>query len=389
MINLEPVFVANLAADVYAVKDKFTRKVFHAKYKKHFDFGDDSSLGSEGLDGKSGAIIHSEHMMGVATKGTGIYSGHAFVALKGTASGYDALTDLNAGVRRFHTGGMVHQGFYYTFESFFSQLKSFISSISDAGIHTIHCVGHSLGGALATLVADWVKSNTSSTVKLYTFGSPRVGMSFFSDGVRKRLGEGNVFRVYHKADPVPMVPTWPFIHVPDGGNGDLLVETTTSIAPHAYHFMVNYINSTKPGGVEASWEVLRGRRPATMMESSIEAWLKSDGFVSMTLNSARLLGTAILWVVKKVASLAGIALIVAGGTAFTVLDRLAILMHKAMEFSKDLSFWVLRLIKRMAQLMGIVIVEGASVTVALIRSLFVRVHHSVSELVLKAGRGAS
>ncbi|WP_350643813.1 hypothetical protein, partial [Psychrobacter sp. HY3-MNA-CIBAN-0198] len=45
---------------------------------------------------------------------------------------------------------------------------------------TVHCVGHSLGGAVASLVADWAKRRFSSDVKLYTFGAPKVGLTNFA-----------------------------------------------------------------------------------------------------------------------------------------------------------------------------------------------------------------
>nr|WP_274054955.1 hypothetical protein [Thalassomonas haliotis] len=39
----------------------------------------------------------------------------------------------------------------------------------------MHCVGHSPGGALAALTADWIKAGFGKTVYLYTFAAPRVG----------------------------------------------------------------------------------------------------------------------------------------------------------------------------------------------------------------------
>ena len=81
--------------------------------------------------------------------GKGRFKGQAFVAIKGTASLYDALSDLNAGVRSSHTGFSVHQGFYYAFNSIQSELQQFIRGLKSTSV--VHCVGHSLGGAIATL----------------------------------------------------------------------------------------------------------------------------------------------------------------------------------------------------------------------------------------------
>ena len=108
--------------------------------------------------------------------------------------------------------------------------------------------------------------------------------------------------------------------------------------------------------------------------------------VWFTLNTARLLSAAILWVVKKLINLTGIAVVMAGSTTFTLLDRLAMLMSKGLQLAKDISIWVLRLIRRMAQMLGIVIREGVEMTLNFIRQVFIQAHHAVSELVRKAGR---
>src|SRR5262249_17886627 len=97
--------------------------------------------------------------------------------------------------------------------------KSLRSHLNDnAGIFQqadhIHCVGHSLGGAVANLVAYYLKSSYANDVKLYTFGAPRVGTYFgLPKALEKKLGESNIYRVSHQLDPITMIPTFPFLHV--------------------------------------------------------------------------------------------------------------------------------------------------------------------------------
>lgn len=377
---LDPRFAALLAQDAYGLKTESERKTFMIEYK-------DKLEGETELNGKTGALVFlkSSHIMGLCAYGIEDYKGQSFVVLKGTASGFDALTDLNAGIKRCSSGGQVHQGFQYTFESFLPQLKEFHTGLaSRPEIHTIHCIGHSLGGALATLVADWLSYNTSKTVKLYTFGSPRVGMPYFASGLTSRLHSENIFRVFHKTDPVPMLPTWPFTHVPDQGT-DYLLDSGLALIPWQYHFMKHYIKSVTGDDSESlDWKILRAKRPPAMMDSAIENWLKSDGPVSLTLNTARILDAALLWVINKIINLAGIALIGAGTTTFTILDRLAYMMHKAYDLSKDLGIWVMRLIKRMARALGIIVTDTTVLSVAFIRMIFTRIHQSIAELVRKA-----
>lgn len=102
---LTPQYSAQLAADIYLIKKPNDQKIFFDLYKDDFDLKEDLP---NKIKGKTGAftLIKSAHAMGIATCGKDNFKGQAFVALKGTASGYDLLTDLNAGIKRFHTGGL-------------------------------------------------------------------------------------------------------------------------------------------------------------------------------------------------------------------------------------------------------------------------------------------
>ena len=67
----------------------------------------------------------------------------------------------------------------------------------------IHCVGHSLGGAIAQLTALWAQER-GIPAKLYTFGSPRVVVEHFVPSAASNIKN---YRVIHGADPVPYIPT--------------------------------------------------------------------------------------------------------------------------------------------------------------------------------------
>lgn len=80
---------------------------------------------------------------------------------------------------------------------------------------TVAICGHSLGGALATMLTLDVALNTScKSPTCYTFASPRVGDHLFSDKFNKTIS--NSFRVANKDDLVPKLPTilpLPYEHV--------------------------------------------------------------------------------------------------------------------------------------------------------------------------------
>jgi len=73
---------------------------------------------------------------------------------------------------------------------------------------TILYTGHSLGAALVTLAAlDISRQLTpSNNIEFYTFGSPRLGNSVFSDYAFSIFPDGKYSRVTHYNDMVPHVP---------------------------------------------------------------------------------------------------------------------------------------------------------------------------------------
>lgn len=379
-IELSPEFSAELASSVYDIKDSIQRRIFEADYKKHFNLSDSSYKPGQ----TGGYIINKKHVMALLTTGKGIYKGQAFIAIKGTASLYDALSDLNTGLKTGHTGFAVHQGFYYAFDSILNDIRQFATSLK--GISVVHCVGHSLGGAVATLAADWLAKNRSAlSVKLYTFGSPRVGLEPFASRCTSNVNLDNIFRVYHKTDPVPLVPTWPFFDVPHNNVGYLL-NSPVSVIPWEYHKMKRYIDSAKNA---KTWNSMAQSRPLSHMEQAVKKWLKSDGVVSFTTATLELLNAALRYVIKKVVNVVGIALVGTAATSLTFLDRMAMLLAKGAKISAELTSWVFYLVKKMAALIGIRIKEGMDMTLEFIRSVFIRVHKRISDMIWRIGQEIS
>src|SRR5690606_36020773 len=105
------------------------------------------------------------------------HQGDHVIAIRGTNTNFDWLTNGNFGFSTCLGGSTVHSGFNQTFESMTPTCERlFAPRLKGGGNGTVHCVGHSLGGALASLTAEWVKIRFGRPVNLYTFGSPRVGL---------------------------------------------------------------------------------------------------------------------------------------------------------------------------------------------------------------------
>ena len=377
-LELSPIYAANLASDVYGIKSSITRDDFLELYKGDMEVAKVKM--ATGVTG--GYVLNRPQVMAVFSAGKGAYQGHAFAAFMGTASLYDALTDINTGVIIGHTGAHVHQGFYRAFDSVLHELRQFAAGLK--GVNVVHCVGHSLGGAIATLAADWLRASGSvSRANIYTFGSPRVGLSMFSEKCTGRVLAGNVYRTHHETDPVPMVPTWPFFHVPQSG-ADYLISSPVAAVPWEYHLMKHYIKSADAA---KSWEKIRSNRPQNYGQAAIENWLKSDGIVSLSANTLGLLGAALQYVIEKTVQATGIALVSGFATSFTLLDRMAYLLAKAEKLTVEIGTWVRHLVRKMAAVVGVVVKAGVVLTIGFIRLVFLKLHQRITDMVLQIGRG--
>ncbi|MCG6202831.1 lipase family protein [Psychromonas antarctica] len=251
MSTISPKIASQLADSAYDIQTAGVlgyRLGEHADdLSNHFDF----DLSNGPIKGVSGGFLSHlfNRTSGFALmgEGKGVYKGDYVIALRGTASLKDTLTDAHCGLSGSATGSMVHAGFNKTFYSMKPAFQQYFSSrLTQSSGGTVHCVGHSLGGALAGLTADWLKSTYSLPVNLYTFGAPRVGLQGFAQKTTARLD--NIFRCTHGADPVPKVPLWPFTHAPDNAS-EYRLDNSQGFSPNAHKMGLNgnpgYINTAK------------------------------------------------------------------------------------------------------------------------------------------------
>ncbi|XP_075523826.1 uncharacterized protein LOC142556286 isoform X1 [Primulina tabacum] len=138
----------------------------------------------------------------------------------------DLLTDLMlvpAGLNPERIGGdfkqevQVHSGFLGAYDSVRTRLISLIKqaigyrgdSLEMLPKWHIYVTGHSLGGALATLLALELSSSQLSkcgaiSVTMYNFGSPRVGNKRFAEIYNEKVKDS--WRVVNHRDIIPTVP---------------------------------------------------------------------------------------------------------------------------------------------------------------------------------------
>jgi hypothetical protein len=132
----------------------------------------------------------------------------AIVAFRGTATIGNALTDVEAALIRHDIfPGLIHFGFARAAEAVYPTVRVLLSAL-DRDL-PIWVTGHSLGGAMATLVAHRLAVEGFPVRAVYTYGSPRAGNRNFRDAYRLPN-----YRFVNDNDLVPHLPMrWCYRHV--------------------------------------------------------------------------------------------------------------------------------------------------------------------------------
>ena len=320
-----------------------------------------------------GRVINAARdAFGLCALGAGDYKNDLFLVFRGTTDANnkaDWLTDARIGICRSKTGLPVHIGFNHAFNSMLPEIRKFISQARPTGY--IHCIGHSLGGAVASLAADWVSKNTLNTAKLYTFGAPRVGTDFFVKSTTSTIRDINMHRTHHRTDPVPMVALYPFMQAPHSRVGHHYIASNEPLASGAAHSMIKYSNSMNG----KSWAQLLAtpEQPYTV-EAAIEQWLKSKTPVdSSSASFWRWVDAALIYVIKKISMGAIYALQGAIIGTMTLADKIAYLLAKGIDLAEHISNWVELLMRKLMQALHMKVASTKQeLTQSLIRQVLIR-----------------
>ncbi|WP_245597615.1 lipase family protein [Psychromonas aquimarina] len=328
MHDLTPQMAVQLANSAYQIKDKNKLGRYAAPaldyLAKDFDF----DLSNNVMKGVSGTFMEHlfDHKTGFAVIGKGKqggqYQGHHVIAFRGTASKRDAITDLHCGLSTSANNLPVHAGFNKSFNSMKSALETYFTK-NDMG--PVHCVGHSLGGALATLAANWLKARYKGRpVNLYTFGSPRIGYEGFANQTKASLNK--IYRCIHAADPVPLVPLWPFVHT----NGEYLLNAGPSISAEAHKMAGNapgYINTA------SSYKDFKAinKHSGQQHKEQIRLDYEKRNQASFTSQWAHRIGATLVTLLRDSGMLAGIQ--VAITSTLTLYDNIALALTKIAKIS--------------------------------------------------------
>lgn len=295
---LQPYESAIAADDVYNVRLSSDVEKGFRRFQDlcpHFDF-----TAAARMEGEAGGyFINQRSGFGIAAPGKGSqYGKDALIVTRGTKTALDWYTDASVGICLAEPA-TVHMGFLRTFHSMEKQLVRFFQNAGP--FQRVHCIGHSLGGALATLVANWVARSGHGQPVLYTIASPRVGTRRFAEGLTSLIGARNIHRVYHQTDVVPMVPVYPYRHAPMPGSDCFINNAGIPIATHA-------MDTYMAGMLGKSWAQLHQPPARTAGEAELRHWLataRPSGLANLCINR---FFQALGWLLRKSTLLACIGL---------------------------------------------------------------------------------
>ncbi len=358
MSLLSPADAAYAADRIYNLKDSSNLALFGTRLSDKFDIS--SSTRFEGVSGGL-FVIKSHTGFGLIAKGKGIHQGEVLIATRGTASFSDGLTDADIGLQLSSTGKTVHAGFNKTFNSFLPELRQYFNQ-SNFNPTRVHCVGHSLGGALATMVADWLNHRNVAQTSLYTFGSPRVGNKAFAQRLTTDMGNKNIFRVCHKTDIVTMVPMWPFTHVPVPGT-ECFVNSPGLFPGGEYHRMGRYVESV----TGKKWQDLKQVQPQLSFDDKVERWLSSSSPLQFTMHTSYLIQQALMFVLKKILYAIGVSFQAVVSAGMTMIDQMAMVLQKGYAASKEIAGHVSSLLDRILRFLGSAVKVAKDLTLGFIK----------------------
>ena len=387
MSQLTPALAAAAATGVYGLRTTdmagLAARGRTLGIETHFDITSNTPIsGRAGL-----AMVRTSSGFGYLARGkeSGNHPGDLLLVMRGThkTSVHDWLTNLTIAMEVGPGGALVHAGFNRLRKTMQDQIDRALEAAGP--FNRLHVVGHSLGGALATLSGADMVARGHRRVSIYTFGAPRVGNYAFVDWLERRIGAQHIRRVFHPADPVPMIPIFPFFHAPKG-EAFALPNTDGGIMNPSYHGMDdNYV----PGVGTMDWSQLRvvGVEPDSGIK--IQRWLAAGGVTSgFVMGSARLLGLigdALAWILKRALQVVGGSILTVGAT---LVDRIAAVLAAGVEASIELSAYVAALVRAIFRFLGRTVTNARDLTRAflqwvldlLFRSIITVARHALDRL---------
>jgi pimeloyl-ACP methyl ester carboxylesterase len=125
-------------------------------------------------------------------------TGATVIAVRGTANAENAMVDIAIKLRPDAKAGIkLHEGFALAATGIYQDLQPQLDKSK-----TVHLTGHSLGGAVAQILAMYLQQDDFDVGNVITFGQPKVT----NIAGNKKYADLNLIRVVTPRDLVPLVP---------------------------------------------------------------------------------------------------------------------------------------------------------------------------------------
>ncbi len=340
----------------------------------------------------SGLITPVASGFGFMAQLNGGRSREIVIATRGTTNSFaDYGTDINAIPTPGPTGHAIHKGFNTTFKSYVQQLNEFIKQ-QNLGFKptAVHCMGHSLGGALANLNAA-ACAELGLNSYLYTVAAPRVGMLPYAEHLSKKMNAEHVYRVANEADAVTMLPVYPFVHAPYC-HGTVLLDggwATVSAFQHklatGYSSMVNSTWKQMQSHTRGKQQQLENSMyPANNAEAGrFEQLAKMPGAM-FSGRLLKLINKAIHDMLSRLGAQSLLSVGHYGTGAFTVLDQMAEILARYAQASHKQAKEVAGMLNAIMAYLGRATHTVVDASVATIRWVFGLLHQSVNTMAKQA-----
>lgn len=327
-------------------------------------------------EGRSGVTGHNSRSgFGMVMTGKGRFAGDLAVLCRGTQTSEDWLSNLNAGTDIGPASLPVHAGFHRIYKSMRQDIRAKMKGKNPTNIHV---VGHSLGGAIANMFAAEFANEKMGNVNLYTFGAPRAGWGVFSQQMTDMLGPQNIKRVYAMADPVPMVPIYPFRHAPVNPGGLRVPRGGQGLSIDA-HLMPNYIPAVR----YESWRSLEANSRHVPDMKSVDYWIDAASKAS----SIPFAGAA-LWALGKALNgiLAAAEMIIGSDVTvgMTMIDKFAYMLERAAMIAKKVGYLLTKFIAAVFKFLGWTYNSAQDLTAGFIRYVLNLLWNAIATMVRKA-----
>lgn len=160
-----------------------------------------------------------------------------------------------------------------------------------------------------------------------------MGLSRYANVCTDLVEGDNIYRVYNPTDVIPMVPTFPYVHVPMPGVKFYASHHNTIWTPVSItaHFMTNYIKGVRG----QTWDTLSKPQVPSDFDNQVEYWLATQNWASMSVYGIRMIYSALGFILKKILLATGKVFDAAAHGATTLLDVMAIHLEKSARAVKE------------------------------------------------------